>query len=290
MIRLLLIDPETLLDSTGNALVAPLVALDALRRLETVQGGRLLLAPARCGRTLSESAQMVASPELASRLVSRATLLIPSQATPAERRTFESALQEIVKGARLAECAAVLRNEDDVLSARSLGIPSVAPGVDKIDWRDVPLLLARLIDPMNLGNLGAAIGPRLPPDVEGASVVAARLGQFVAHAQRWWPLPTPRPGLPEGLYALLPVEVTVDFEPSGRVKAVVSPGPSPEQVAQADALVSRLFAARQVALDPSGRGPGTTHLVEQIGSQHRLRALAPRDPRGPAGSSSADAP
>jgi hypothetical protein len=279
VIRILLIDPETLLDATGTPLPAPLAALDALRRLETVQGGPLLLVPASCGRSSVESAQKVASPEVASRLATAAAIAFPSNGGPGERRALESALQQIVKGAKLAECAAVLRDEDWVLAARSLGIPSVAPGVDKIEWREVPLLLARLIDPSNLGNLGAALAPRLPPDVERASVVAAQPEQLVVRAQRWWPLPTPRPDLPEGLNVLFPVDMTVAFERSGRVGSVVAADPSPAQVAEADALVEQLFAAGQVALEPGRREPGATHVVEQsAGGRRRLRALRPRDP------------
>jgi hypothetical protein len=262
MIRLLFVDSESLLRSSGGAHPDAPVALAALSRLETVQGGRLLLVTAAVGQTPAQAAGQAASLGFSNLLVPGMAVRLPLGGG-GERSALAAALQPLLPGVQLGECAAVLRDEERVLSCRSLGIPALAPGFDKMEWRDVPLLMARLMDPSNLHNLTLALGPYVPADVEEVSVVAAESKRLTGRARRWWPAPAAGGTLPDGLRVLLPVNVTVKIEAEGaRVESFSIGDPSPAEVNEAAAAAEAHFARGEVALEPDLVGPGTTHLVE----------------------------
>jgi hypothetical protein len=158
MISVLLVDSESLLHSGGPHPDAP-AALGALSRLETMQGGRLLLLTAACGQTPVQAAAQTASLGFSGLLAPGTALRLPLKGGGADRNALAAELRSLVPGAQLGACAAVLRDEERVLSCRWLGIPAIAPGFDNMEWRDVPLLIARLMDPSNLHNLGVALAP-----------------------------------------------------------------------------------------------------------------------------------
>jgi len=270
MIRVLLVDSESLLDSSGGAHPDARAALGALSRLETAQGKHLLLVTAACGQTPAQAAGQAASLGFSALLAPEVAVRLPLGSDRAERSVLAAELRSLLAGAGLEACAAVLRDEERVLSCRSLGVPALAPGFDKMEWRDIPLLVARLMDPSSLRNLGIALAPYLPEGVEDVSVIAAESKRLSGRAERWSPVPaTGR--IPEGLCVLVPVDLCVQIEPEGaRVESFSVGVPSPAEVNEAAAAAEGLFARGEVALEPDLLGPTTTHFVEHQGGGRRL--------------------
>jgi hypothetical protein len=271
MIRILLVDPESLLRSSGGAHPDARRALGVLSRLETSQGGHLLLVTAACGKTTAQAADQVTSLGFSDLLAPEVAVRLPPRGDRAERSALAAALQPLLPGAQLGACAAVLRDEERVLSCRWLGVPALAPGFDKIEWRDVPLLVARVMDPSNLRNLGLALSPYVPADVEDVTLLAAEPKRLVGRASRWVPVPAATRALPEGLCVRLPVELSVQIEPNGARVVSFSVGtPSPSEADEAALAVADLFARGEVALAPQLVSPATTYLVEQDDGGRRL--------------------
>jgi len=272
MIRILLVDAESLLHPSGGAYPDARAALDALGRLETPQGERLLLAAAACGgRTPPEVADQVMALGFSGLLAPNAAVRLPLGGGSAERRALAAELQSLLPGVQLGACAAVLKDEARVLSCRWLGIPALAPGFDNMEWRDIPLMIARLMDPSNLHNLGLALARYVPAEVEDVSVTSAEPKRLIGRAMRWSPLPGTGRALPEGLCVLLPVELALKIEPNGaRIESCSVGVPSSGELDAAAAAAEDLFARGQVALQPDQVSPATTHLVEHRDGGRRL--------------------
>jgi len=273
MLRVLLVDSESLPHASGAAHPDARAALGALSRMETVEGGHLLLVTAACGRTPAEAAAQAASLGLSDLFAPEVAVRLPLGGDRAERSTLAAALQPLLPGARIEACAAVLRDEERVLACRRLGIPALAPGFDKMEWRDVPMLVARLMDPSNLRNLGVALEPYLPEAVEDASAIAAESKRVIGRANRWTPVPGGG-AVPEALCVLLPVDVSLQIEAEGaRIESFSLGAPSPAEVNEAAAAVADLFARGEVALEPDQVGPTTTHFLEHRGGRCLLRRV-----------------
>jgi hypothetical protein len=87
------------------------------------------------------------------------------------------------------------------------------------------------MDPSNLPNLGLALACYVPAGVEDVSVIAAEPKRLIGRAMRCSPLPSTSGALPEGLCALLPVELSVKIESKGaRVESFSVGVPSPAEV------------------------------------------------------------
>jgi hypothetical protein len=272
MIRILLVDFESLIDLSGGACPGASAALGALSLLETFEGERLLLVTAVCGEAPAQAATRVAALGFSGLLSPAAAVWLPLGGGAAERSALAAALQPILPGVRVDACAAALKDEERVLSCRGLGIPALAPGFDKMEWRDVPLLVARLMDPSNLRNLGCALGPYLPEGVEDVSVVAAEPKRMVGRAKRYSPVAKGSGSLlPDGLCVPVPIELSVQIEPEGaRVESFSVGVPSQADVAEATAAAEDLFARGEVALEPDLVNPATTHFLERRDGGRRL--------------------
>jgi hypothetical protein len=275
MIRVVLVDLEGLLDA-GAARPNAREALAALGALQTSPGKALALgllpsATPRAGRAEQAARERLRRAGLDEPFRSPEAILPaarPGAAAP-DRTLLEEGVRRLDAKASLGACAAVLADERGAAAFIDLSVRALALGRDCAGWRDVPMAVARLIDPTNLPNLGAALAARLGPDLEDVAVVRVEGDRIVARARAWSVLPAGG-AIPEPIHVKVPVEVEVRLDAKGVVASVVAGALAPEDVAEAASYAEGLFARREVAFGPGRPPPGATHVLERDAGGRRL--------------------
>jgi len=262
MIRAVLIELASLGDEAGGLRPGGAEALAGLGELETGPGQRLAVGlvddgPVREG--LLDRLRTAGVRDELARPGAVTTAALAGAALP-DRRLFQAALVRLGVNATLPRCAVVLADARHAAACRKLRMTPLALGADFTDWRDVPVLVARAIDPANLRNLAVALRPRLRPDLEDVVVTRVEPRRIVARAGAWEALPGGG-RVPRDVHVKLPVEVTVNLDDQGRVASVTMEAPAPDALAEAESYAERLFARGEVS-EASPPAPGTTHVLQ----------------------------
>lgn len=295
MIKVVLFDLAGLLAADDHPVPGVVEALRVIAQLRTIEGrliGTAIVAnwPVDAGRQGAEEIEKCFRVEILEPsgldvvfepFEQKVTISARAGAPLPQREIFVKALERLRSTAKLEECAFLSSDERRLRGVMRHGIVPVGvdvscPGGESFThWKDAPLVLAKLIAPDRIDNLGAPAALALPANLGLSGFTPTTVANRVLHgrANQLVQLNDSRLGSLSGVYVERPTEVAVQLASNGTVGAVTVNEPSAEEVEETVNFVRSLVRSGRVGLAEDAQG--MTHAV-RTDAQGRRRLVRTR--------------
>ena len=175
---------------------------------------------------------------------------------------FKKAIQRLRLRIGLDACLFVGNDAKQVKACSSLGMTALLFS----DWTEMPLLIARLVNPTS--NLNMSLALQLPLattyDVQWVRLTDAQSGDVVhGIGKKLFPVPLKRRrGATERIEVPFTVQVDVSLDKQGRIRGVKTDQPTAEAIAESADYVETLEANKQISHGEGSLKGNETHEVK----------------------------
>jgi len=200
-------------------------------------------------------------------LSTQAGVLIP------DARFFRKATQRLRLRIGLDDCLFIGNDAERVKACRGLGMTALLFS----EWTEMPLLIARLINPTSAVNMNLALQLPLATtyDVQLIRLNDAQSGNVVhGVGKKLFPVPLKkRRGAAETIEVPFTVQVDISFDKQGRIRGVKTNQPPAEAIAESADYVETLEANKQIS---HGEGSAKGSETHELKTDERGRKILKR--------------